>query len=562
MSSSVDRSNRRAVFGRRSALTAAPGLLLALMFSGCTPSNEAASTSPPAQTAEIQFKDVAAASGVAFRLSHEGRTPLDILETIGHGCAWIDFDADDLLDLVFTGPDQVRLYRNGGAGKFTDVTAEQGLDVPGYWIAAAVGDYDNDGWPDLLLNGYHCRALLRNRGGKGFENVTAAVGLAEVTGWGASAAFTDLDRDGYLDLVMGRYAEFGPETRRFCDEDGVQVMCAPRTYPKQPPVVYRNLQGRRFADQTKALGFGDTAGRTIAVIPFDFDDDGWMDIYLANDTEPGDLMRNLEGKRFENVALRSGVALSDNGKPLAGMGLDAQDYDGDGRLDLALTTFEREPKPLWRNVGGGQFEDRGSAAGLDEMRGLLSWGVGLVDFDNDSWHDLLYANGHVFAKRSYGGHQYAQPLRLYRNLNGEFTDVTAALDPGVRAPLVARGSAFGDYDNDGRVDVAISNLEGQALLLHNESPRAGHWLSLKLVGRKSNRMGLGARVTVRAGEKKWIAEAKTARSVYSASDARIHFGLGAADRVDQITVRWPSGKTSTLAPEAVDRTIVVTEPNP
>jgi len=529
------------------------------MLAGCPGAKSGGVSSVTPAAPVIQFQEVAARTGVDYRLSHEGRAPLDILETIGHGCAWLDFDHDERLDLLFVGPDQVRLYRNTGE-RFEDVTQAQGLALRGYWIAAAVADYDNDGWADLLLNGYHCRALLRNRGGRGFENVTSAAGLSDAKGWGTSAAFLDYDRDGFLDLVTGRYSEFGPTTRRFCDEDGVMVMCAPRTYPKQYVSVYRNLQGRCFEDRAKALGFDKTAGRTIAIVPFDYDDDGWMDLYLANDTEPGDLMRNEAGKRFENVGLRTGTALSDNGKALAGMGLDAQDYDGDGLLDLVLTTFEKEPKVLWRNNLAGQFEERSSVAGLDEMRGLLSWGVGLVDFDNDSWHDLLYANGHVFAKRSYSGHQYQQPLRLYRGNGGEFSDVTSTLAPAVQAPLVARGSAFGDYDNDGRVDAAVSNLEGQALVLHNESPKAGHWLSLRLQGTKSNRMGLGARVAVEAGEKRWIAESKTARSVYSASDSRLHFGLGGVDRVDRITIRWPSGITSTVVPDGVDRTITAIEP--
>jgi len=507
----------------------------------------------------IQFHEAALESGIDYQLSHHGRSPLDILETIGHGCAWVDYDQDGRSDLLLLGPNQVRLYHNERA-RFRDVTREQGLALPGYWIGTAVGDYDNDGWPDLLLNGYHCRALLRNEHGRGFHDRTISSNLADRASWGTSAAFIDLDQDGFLDLVIGRYAELAKSTRRFCDEDGVAVMCAPRTYPLQRVQCFKSLGGRRFVDETKRWGFDHTAGRNLAIVPFDFDNDGWTDVYLANDTEPGDLMHSLRGERFENVGLQSGTALSDNGKPLAGMGLDAQDVDGDGQLDLAVTTFEREPKCLWHNLGDSQFEDRSSALGLDSMRGLLSWGVGLVDFDNDSRCDLLYASGHVFAKRSYAAHRYELPLQLFRGSGDGFQNVSAGLEAAVRKPLVARGSAFADYDNDGRMDAVISNLEGRALLLHNTTRQVGHWLVVKLEGKRSNRMGLGARLTLEAVGKRWVAEAKTARSVYSASDARVHFGLGSATQVDRITVRWPSGRSSSVNAVQSDQVLSMVEP--
>jgi hypothetical protein len=497
---------------------------------------------------------------VDYTLGHQGRSPLNILETIGQGAAFLDYDGDGQLDLLLIGPSQVRLYHNAG-GRFTDVSRGAGLDLPGYWIGVAVGDYDNDGRPDLYLSGYHCGALLHNEAGARFRDVTQASGFAAEKGWGSSAAFVDLDQDGRLDLVVGHYVEFSRESRQFCEEDGRPVTCAPHVYPAERVTVYRSVAPGRFENATAALGFDHTAGRTLGIVPLDADGDGWTDLYLANDTEPGDLFRSVKGRRFENVGQASGTAVADTGRALGGMGLDAQDYDGDGRQDLLMSTFEEEPKCLWRNAGGGRFEEQSGSVGLDGMRPLVSWGAGLVDFDNDGRLDLLYASGHVVVGRVDPAHSYPQPLRLFRGKEGQFLDVSEQLPASLRRPFVGRGAAFGDYDGDGRVDVLVSNLEGAALLLHNEAPHAGHWLSVRLAGKQSNRMGLGARVTVEAGGHRWVAEAKTARSIFSASDPRVHFGLGAIQQLDRVTARWPSGRSSSVAAPAVDQTVVLTEPS-
>jgi len=529
-----------------------------LFMGGCGGKTGTDATGPVGSAPAIALHDVSARVGIDYVLGHQGRSPLTILETIGHGCAWLDYDGDDRLDLLLLGPDQARLFHNEG-GQFKDVTSAQGLGLKGYWIGAAVGDYDNDGWPDLFLSGHRCRALLRNRRGAGFSNETAASGIRLEAGWGTTAAFVDLDQDGRLDLCQAHYVQFGPASQQYCNESGLRVTCAPSMYPAEKLTVFRNDASGRFLDETKAFGFDKTSGRGLGILPLDYDADGRTDIYVANDTEPADLFRGSRSQPFENVAFAMGTALAEDGKALGGMGVDAQDFDRDGWMDLLLATFEAEPKCLWRGSPEGRFTDQGMAAGLDGLRPLVSWGVGLVDFDNDGWLDLLCANGHVAVGRKDPNHRYAQPLALFRGNGAEFTDISAQMDPALRVPMVGRGSAFGDYDNDGRVDVAISNLEGRVLLLHNETPQSGRWLGVKLVGGPSNRQGLGARVTLEAGGKRWIADAKTARSIYSASDARLHFGLGDIQPPATLTVRWPSGKTTRKAITELDRYTTVNE---
>lgn len=536
---------------------AAAGVLLA--SHGCSGKPGEAPPAPAATAPRpLTLRDVSASVGVSYTLGHQGRSPLTILETIGHGCAWLDFDGDDRLDLLLLGPDQVRLYRNLGE-RFQDVTAGQGLALPGYWIAAAVGDYDNDGWPDLFLSGHRCRALLRNRQGQGFSDVTRAAGIGVEQGWGTSAAFADLDHDGRLDLCQAHYVQFGPASRQHCNESGLQVTCAPSMYPAERLTLFRNEGDGKFRDATTAFGFDKTAGRGLGVLPLDYDADGRTDLYVANDTEPADLFRGSRSLPFENVAHATGTALADDGKALGGMGVDAQDYDRDGWTDLLLMTFEAEPKCLWRGGPEGRFTDQGLAAGLDTLRPLVSWGAGLLDLDNDGWLDLLCANGHVAVGRVDPNHHYAQPLRLFRGNGAEFQDVTAQLDAALQAPFVGRGVAFGDYDNDGRLDVAVSNLEGRALVLRNESEATGSWLGVRLSGASSNRQGLGARVTLEAGGAKWTAEARTARAIYSASDARLHFGLGEAKGPAAVTVYWPSGKTTRQEVADLNRYVTIRE---
>jgi len=532
-------------------------LLAILGVCGCRHSSVQPTIRPAVP--HLSLRNVSSDVGVQFTLGHRGRSPLDILETIGHGCAWIDYDQDNRLDLLLLGPDRVSLYHNDGAG-FREVSERQGIAQAGYWIGVAVGDYDNDGWPDLFLSGHHCRALLHNERGAGFRDVTTQHGIPPEKGWGTSAIFVDLNQDGFLDICQGHYVSFGAESQRYCVEADTKITCAPHIYPAERITLFRSEKGRVFHDLTSASGLDHTAGRSLGLMPMDYDDDGRTDLFVANDTEPADMFRNSPSGKLENVAHLSGVALAPDGAALGGMGVDAQDYDRDGRLDLLVSTFEAEPKCLWHGESGGRFEDRSGQVGLDILRPLVSWGVGLVDLDNDGWLDLLCASGHVAVGRKDPNHHYAQPLYLLRGTGTEFRDETASLDKSLREPIVGRGSAFGDYDNDGRIDAVISNLEGGVLLLHNESPRSGHWLTLKLIGSDSNRMGLGARVTVVAGSQRWVAEARTARSIFSASDARLHFGLGTAGQVDRILVRWPSGKTSSVSAQSVDRQLVMREP--
>lgn len=534
-------------------------LLTLLVVSGCTEAKRSAtSLPPPSVEPRLHFREVSREWGIDFQLGHGGRTPLTILETIGHGVGLLDFDADGRLDVILLGRDQLRIWKNVRTGHFLEVTEQMGLRQHGYWIGIGAGDFDNDGYPDIVLNGHGCLALLRNEKGKRFRDVTREAGLEGSSYFGASAGLLDLDHDGRLDIVLCRYVTFNDRSRQLCDDDGVKVTCGPEKYQPEYTAVYRNLDGKRFQNVTRTWGFQSSSGKSLGLVPLDADNDGWTDLYLANDTENGDLFQSHGGQRFENVSVRSGAAVGGEGEPLGGMGLDAQDYNRDGHQDLVITTFVNQPHCLWRNLGDGLFEDVSGVAGLASLRPLVSWGVGFTDFDNDGWLDLLYANGHAIDRAAGPTHAYAQPLRLFRGNNGRFTEETLTAE--LRQPLVGRGSAFGDLDNDGRVDAVVSNLEGKTLILHNVTPTPGNWLSLKLVGNKSNRQGLGAQVKIVAADEVWNLEAKTARSIYSASDSRLHVGIGEKDRLDRIEVRWPSGRRSLLENIPANRQIEVREP--
>jgi hypothetical protein len=558
------------------------------------------------------FVDEYPRSGISFVLGHGGRTPLNIRETLGHGAAMLDADGDGRLDLLFLGPDRVALYRNQGDWRFADVTAGSGLAQQGYWQGVATGDVDGDGRVDLYLCGYGVQALYRNRGGGRFADVTAASGLTASGGgaevpWSTSAAFADVDGDGWLDLYVGRYVRFGPGTPQLCDTDqpGVRSVCPPKVYEPQRGVLFRNQGGRRFRDETRARGLATAHGNALGVAFGDEDGDGWPDLAVANDELPGDLFHNRGGGRFANVGAASGTAYDADGRVHAGMGVDWGDLDNDGRLDLAVTTFWGEADCLYRNDGGGLFHDVAGETELARVgRPYVGFGVKFFDLDNDGDNDLVIANGHVAdnADRLRRGDRYAQPTLLFRNDGGRFHDITAAAGPAFTRPIVGRAVCAGDLDDDGRVDLVITNLEGPPLLLRNRVPASrrdvgrvvgrptpaasrreaghsepakkageprfgraadsgggrppgeaaekgaepcGHWLEVSLSGAPPNRQAIGARVTVRAGQQLQVREVTTAGSYLSASDVRLHFGLGArgdgaSAAVDEITVRWPS----------------------
>jgi enediyne biosynthesis protein E4 len=553
---------RERLRGRKSSpLLAALPFALALLLAACVGcsgrrQNQPSDPAPPVGTdappqSHFAFDDVARSSGISFTLGHGGRSPLNILETAGHGCAFLDADGDGWLDVLLVGRPRCALYRNlgrhgGVPPRFKEITTQAGLDHTGYWMGCAAGDYDNDGRTDLLLTGYRCAALYHNEGGR-FRDMSAAIPMPRGA-WSTSAAFLDADRDGWLDLYVGAYVKFDPRTLPLCDFGGVKAACPPTYYDPELGRLYRNLRNGRFADVTRAAGLESAHGKTLGVAPADFDGDGDTDLYLANDGLPGDLFRNDRG-RFVNIGSESGAAFSQTSREQAGMGVDWGDYDDDGRPDLVVTTFQYEPTSLYHNEGNGLFREEAAPAGIaDPTLSRLGFGARFLDADSDGDLDLVHANGHVQdnADRMYPGVTYAQTAQLFENLGtGRFHDVSVASGAALRRPLVGRGLATGDYDNDGDADLLIANLEGAPMLLRNNTA-AGRSLTVRLRGRQSARSGAGARLLLRAAGRAQVREAGTGGSYLSASDPRVLLGLGKADYAESLTVRWPFGRSQTV----------------
>jgi len=554
-----------------------------LPASGCG-SGRPRAAPPPAPTG--LFTDVTDAAGIAFRHTNGDTGEWLFPETFGGGCAFLDYDGDDRLDLVFVScgslvparasdrPNLV-LYRNRGDGTFTDVTATAGLGrLSGYAQAVAVGDYDNDGDPDLFVAGYDGSHLFRNRGTQagrnaGFEDVTRTAGVAANDGgprWASGAAWSDYDRDGDLDLYVAYYARWTRRSHRECPRpDGSPGYCVPTVYPGDSGRLYRNEGGGRFRDVTRAARLDVVRGRTLAVAWLDYNEDGRDDLYLANDLDPNQLLRNNGDGTFTDVAPAAGVAFGNDGLVASGMGIALGDIDHSGRESLLVTNLHGEGFSLFQPVGGGQY------VYASERTGLLlptfprsGWGAAFLDFDRDGWLDLVTANGsvHPIVAQDIPGAAYEEPKGVFRNLgNGRFADVTA--DSGALArPRPARGLAVGDYDNDGRLDLLCVNRNMRADLFRNISPDRGHWISLHLVGTRSNRDGIGARVRLLAGGVVQTAVCRRSSSYASSSDPRLFFGLRNATRIDRIEIRWPSGVEDRLPPLAADRVYRVTEGKP
>jgi hypothetical protein len=521
----------------------------------------------------VPFLDVTATAGVRFEHVTGGEPPLNILETAGAGGALFDVDGDGWLDLFLVNgryrdgrpePDQPRhaLYRNNGDGTFRDVTATSGLGS-GYGMGCAVADTDGDGDRDLYVTQYGKNLLYRNDGGGKFTDVTARAGVA-AQGWSTSAAFADMDGDGDLDLYVARYLRFTPgSTRELCDVEGVQVACPPRYYEGQSGILYRNNGDGTFADVTAASGVTHPEGKGLGCLWWDPDDDGDEDLYIANDGVANNLYRNDGKGRFTDVALVAGAAYSPSGSAEGSMGVDAGDANGDGRLDLYIGNFQNETDALYRNEGDGRFTYATAETGLaDATYPTLTFGVGFLDYDNDGWLDLLAVNGHVqdAIARIDPNAAFPQPRQLFRNQGeGRFVDVSAEAGPAILAPAVGRGAAFGDWDNDGDMDVVVTNNGGSAMLLRNEAPRQHHWLSLRLIGRAPNRDAIGARVRLKAGGKVQVRSVRSGGSYASASDPRLHFGLGDAATVDAVEIRWPGGAVTRHRNLPTDRQITLSQ---
>jgi hypothetical protein len=509
----------------------------------------------------VRFVDVAAAAGIHYRWAIPGKRPLNILQTIGNGCAFLDYDDDGNLDLLLVGP-RVALYRGNGRGQFTDVSAATGVaGLAGHFLGCAVGDYDNDGFPDLYLSAYRGGALLHNLGGRGFADVTRAAGIPPQP-WGTSCAFGDVDGDGRLDLYVCNYVVFGPQTKpQLCDFSGTLGSCGPRYYRPERGALYHNEGGGRFRDVTRAREATRVSGKCLGAAFADFDGSGRQSLALANDEVPGDLLLNL-GRKFRNIGVDSGTAYDTQGNVHGGMGIDWGDYDNDGRLDLVVATFTNEAKSIYHNDGGRAFTDNSAALGIAERTlPYIAFGAKWLDCDNDGWLDLLLANGHVQDNiRDIDRNlSYREPTQLFRNLQGgAFEELTAQAGVDLSRPIVGRGLAVGDYDNDGRVDALVVDSEGAPLLLHNETQPTGHWLTCRLAGRTSNSDGAGALLTAEAGGLRQVRRCGTDGSYMSASDRRVHFGLGPA-LTATITVRWPSGTVRAYRDLPADREVTLKE---
>jgi len=513
------------------------------------------------QSNGVQFNKVAAESGITFRHENGASAEKHMFETLGSGVGVIDFDNDGRPDLFFAnGADLAHakpspgnaLYRNLGNGKFADVTAQAGIAGNGMFATGvAVGDYDNDGYLDIYVTGYRGNQLFRNNSDGTFREVTAraAVGAG---GWSSSAAWVDYDRDGYLDLFVGRYLDSDLRKAPYCGyhKPGYRMYCEPQLFDGTPALLYRNNRDGTFTEVSRHAGVANPAGKSLGVAIGDIDGDGWPDIFVANDGVRNFLYRNKGNGTFDDITYGAGVGFDINGKALAGMGTEIADLDGDGLLDIFFTAFSDQYNPLYRNLGKLLFEDGTLKAGLPSSVKTLGFGAKVFDFDNDGYPDIYVTNGHVIDNVSLYDRRlsYRQTDLLYRNLGGgHFRDVSAESGPAFRIQHVGRGLAVADFDNDGDLDVVVTDSGGAPLLLRNDGGNRNHWIALRARGRETNHFGIGAKVRVTSGGRTQFREVNPYGSYLSTSDTRLYFGLGNAT-VANIEIEWPGGKK-----QAIDR---------
>jgi enediyne biosynthesis protein E4 len=531
--------------------------------------------------AQIRFEDIAGKAGLRFELRNGAVGEFHQPELMVGGVAVLDYNNDGCMDIFFTngaampslkktGPEYFnRLFRNNCDGTFTDVTEKAGVAGEGYSIGVAVADYDNDGYPDIFVAGVNRNILYHNRGDGTFEDVTEKAHLSGVDPrygklWSIAAAWVDVDNDGWLDLVVTNYVQWDPKLEPACGSPQKPLYCDPRAYHDTPNQLFRNNRDGTFADITESSGLGAQLGKGMGVAIADYDGDGLMDIFVANDTVPNFLFHNLGHGKFEEAGMLAGVALNDDGRPVASMGADFRDFDNDGRPDLIFTAMINDTFPLFRNTGGAPaFEDDTARTGLAvATRALTGWGIGLYDFDNDGFKDVFTANSHFPALDSYLGRAPALPNSVFRNRgDGRFEDVSKTAGADFQLAGQHRGVAFADFDNDGRLDAVVSNVNGPARLFHNVTANAGHWLALKLTGTRSNRDGIGARVAVTlTSGRKLHNHCTTSVGYASSSEPLVRFGLGEQAAAKLIQIRWPSGQVQELHDVAADRVVSVREP--
>jgi enediyne biosynthesis protein E4 len=503
-----------------------------------------------------------------------------LLETTGSGVAMLDYDNDGLMDLfvvngttleAFPRGQEPRphLYRNHGGARFEDVTTATGLHEQWGWgQGACAGDYDNDGFEDLLVTYYGQNRLFHNTGRGRFDEVTASAGLtASRLRWGTGCAFLDYDRDGRLDLFVANYIDLDlataptPESG-LCRFKSVPVACGPPGLKGGPNLLYHNAGNGRFEDVSEPSGILRARGTYgLGVSTLDFDDDGWIDVYVANDSNPSALYRNRHDGTFEDIGVKAGCAFSQDGKPQAGMGVGIGDYDRNGTMDIVKTNFAGDTSTLYANSGDGFCEDRTFESGLGINSRWLGWGAGFADFDNDGWLDIFLTNGHVYPEvrqlKTEAG--YEQRKVVYRGVGGRFEDVTERLGQPATIPKAGRGTAFGDIDNNGTVDVIINNVHDTPDLFLTKADPANHWLLLRLIGTRSNRSAIGARVRIVTGAVTQAYEVRGGGSYISQNDLRVHVGLGPATKADRIDVRWPNGLEERWSDVRADQLLVLTE---
>ena len=515
-------------------------------------------------TSTVQFIDVAEKAGLTTPNVWGGVDKKRvIIETKGSGIAFFDYDHDGWLDIYLTNGSRLdakwpagktpttHLFKNNRDGTFTDVTEKSGVGRSGWQTGVCVGDYDNDGWDDLFCTFWGHNILFHNNGNGTFSDVTAKAGLAQAHGrWGTGCSFLDYDRDGNLDLFVCNFVKLDPDKppsvddASFCQWKGVPTMCGPRGLPGDTNILYHNNGDGTFTDVSEKAGILKPGPRySITSVSYDFDNDGWPDIYVAVDSEPSIFFKNNHDGTFTDIAVMAGCAYNDDGHEQAGMGLGVADYDCDGSFDIFKTNFADDTCNLYHNNGDGTFTDLSFNSGIGINNTYVAWGCGFIDYDNDGWSDIVQINGHVYPEidKYNFGETFKNPRLVYKNLgNGRFKDVSSEMGPGITAKYSSRGAAFGDYDNDGGMDMVILNMNERPSLLHNVGGNKKNWIKLKLLGTKCNRTAIGARVRVITGKHIQMDEVSSGTSVMSQNDLRLHFGVGNAETIDAIEVKWPT----------------------
>ena len=543
-------------------------------FQTAKKTTEASGPKPPGKLSPIRFRNVAEQAGLNFMVDNHPTADKHLVETMTGGVAAFDYDSDGLTDIFFANGAETpslrktspkyhnRLYRNLGNMKFRDVTTTAGLQGMGYSMGAAAGDFNNDGHPDLFVPGAFSNLLYRNTGKGRFEEITAGAGIKSDR-WSVAAGWFDYDNDGFLDLFVVNYLQWSPENNLYCGDNAkkLRTYCHPKYYEGQANTLYRNKGDGTFENVSTASGIGAQIGKGMSVAFADYDQDGHIDIFVTNDTEPNFLFRNEGDGRFEEVALEAGPALTDDGRSVSAMGVDFRDYDNDSLPDIIFTALVGETFPVFHNEGGGVFRDTtyGTKVGRLSAR-LAGWSVGLADFNNDGWKDIFTANAHVTDNiEKFSTEKYRQANAVWANAgDGTFEDMSIVSGESFQVRRAHRGSAFADFNNDGRIDVVVSSLGEPAEIWENVSEPARHWIRLRLQGTTSNRDGIGARVSVDGQHNQM-----TSSVGYSSSSlVGVHFGLGDRERASRIEILWPSGSRQILENVAADQVLTAVEPDP